>query len=99
MYGYILITSANDERNETLLFKNGCDTVEELLRMNGRPMTIREISMVCNRNRQSVYKQIQSGIANGALREFRLDFLPFYKREVRLIGLVVEPFKAEFVTE
>ncbi len=79
-------------KTEQVLLTSGARDVHEVLSMTSRPMTTMEIKIMCQCNAAAVYRQIERGLKAKTLQEYILDFQPFYKRKVRLIGLMVESF-------
>lgn len=61
-------------------------------------MTTYEILIGCKLSKGVVYKQIEKGLIDKTFREWTLDFTPFHKRKVRLIGLEIEGVKFEWYT-
>jgi len=53
-------------------------------------MTTSEILFSCDLSRATVFRQIRHGLVRKDFHEWVLDFTPFHKRKVRLIGFEIE---------
>ena len=72
--------------------------MEDLIRSFGRPLTTYEIDFLLEGlvSRRRVYNEIRVKIKYGIFRDFILDFKPFYRKQVRLVGLNSGDFTVRF---